>query len=1174
VGIGALNRESPRGAYPLAMLHRIARRIAAGTALALSLVATASAGPEEAPGRARIVSHKLTVRLDPKTHRLVGKDVIEFDVSKGRSTGGLFIPKVLASSVPLSSNEAGVHAATLPEGTTTLEVTYEATIFDAVRKSDAAAFVVGDDTKGVISEDGVYLSARSGWYPTTGEDGLARFDVTSYVPEPFLVVTQGGVAERSSVAAPAGFDAGTEVAPAAGAPPAEAGVRYAVAKAHARMPTDGCDLVAGPYRTTTRTVEGIEIATWFFEKHEGAQALWLDSMDAIVKRYEPILGSYPHPKFDIVENFFSSGYGMPSFTLLGSETIAYVTEGAKRSGGKIPPGYLDHEYVHGWFGNGLFVDPKDGNWCEALTTYFSNYLAKELESPEAAREHRRGILEHFAIRVKGEKDYPIRAFRTKTEEVDNDVGYGKGAMLFHMLRKRLGDENFFAAVKGLAESRIGTYVNWDDWLATLDGAWAKPFLERKGLPAVRLASATAWRAGIQPSAPEVRAEVVVDQPRGEAPWPDFDLPISIDGKLAGSVRVQGRSGVFRAAPEHARGGVIELDPDYDGLRRIAEEDLPPCLNRTLEGGETYLVAPDAPQAIASLAQALVTSKGVKRASPIPDAATALVLLNVVTPDKSWALEGLASADGNGLTLKGTRYEGAGHALLLSRADKGSRVTYYVACSEAAAARATRVPFYGWDEYVVFRDGRPVARGRLDPTPKATRGKVVVNEDVAAEVHLDVRVLGGDAFEGRAPGTKSHAALEGFLRKGGAEVPLAPGGIFEFPLGVADLVSSRDLVLTTDAGTETLKDAFRPLFHSPEREAGTPLPFAEGSGAVPLPGRLPDTSPAGLARFQEQIAAGTAPAILIIPSVPTRRGLAPLLDAPNALTPESIADLAKPGPDGKPRPRPPPAQWIGARRVRAFPGAKPLRVPVLILEDAAIERLERPPAVRSIDFAVKFSPERATWAAGKGGRNVVLGKIPKHLEGPRPPVVVVCAHYDSFGMQNGILWRGADDNASGVAAVRFATREWAAFGAPETKAGLILVYFDGEEWGLQGSRALVPALTKAYDVKAVVNVDAVGRVRDDTVYVLGLSKHPELAKKAGEALKDQGLSVGRDIDAFGYEEGSDHWPFHQAGIPALTLWASDYGTMNTASDDPDKVDPVGVARISSAVRALLLRLTRE
>ena len=449
-------------------------------------------------------------------------------------------------------------------------------------------------------------------------------------------------------------------------------------------------------------------------------------------------------------------------------------------------------------------------------------------------------------------------------------------------------------------------------------------------------------------------------------------------------------------------------------------------------------------------------------------------------------------------------------------------------------------------------------------------------DVARRVLADVETLAGDEFEGRRPGARSRPALDVYLHDAAASpVAFAPSGLFEFPLGVAELLSSRDLVLTTENGTETLKDAFRPLFASPERKAGTPIPFAEGRGAIPLPGRLPDPSPEGLALFQEQVASGVAPAVFIAPSPAARKALAPLLDAPNSLTPESLAELAKPGADGKPRARPPIAPWIGAKRIRSFPVAKPLRVPVLVLEESVVERLDRAPAVKAIDFAVKFGPERATWAAGKGGRSTVFGWIPKHLEGERPPVVVVSAHYDSFGKDGGVLYRGADDNASGVAAVREAVQaQWAKFDAPDAKAGLIVAFFDGEEWGLQGSRAMVSALKKAYDVKAVINVDAVGRVRDMTAYVVGLSKAPELAAKAVEALKGAGLSVGRDIDQYAYEEGSDHWPFHQAGIPAITLWASDYGTMNTPSDDPDKVDPVGVARVSAAVRALLLRLTRE
>ena len=189
-------------------------------------------------------------------------------------------------------------------------------------------------------------------------------------------------------------------------------------------------------------------------------------------------------------------------------------------------------------------------------------------------------------------------------------------------------------------------------------------------------------------------------------------------------------------------------------------------------------------------------------------------------------------------------------------------------------------------------------------------------------------------------------------------------------------------------------------------------------------------------------------------------------------------------------------------------------------------------------------------------------MPPGLTAERPPVVVLSAHYDGFGTVDGVLHRGADDNGSGVACVLAAVeglKEALAKGAGP-KRGLIVCFFDGEEQGLLGSRALAPALLERFDVQAVVNVDSVGRVKDDEVHVIGLSKVPELAGKAVAALEGAGLRVGRDIDAFAFAEGSDHWPFHLLGVPAIDLWASDYQTMNSADDDVEHLDPVGVARL--------------
>src|SRR5690606_3013180 len=88
--------------------------------------------------------------------------------------------------------------------------------------------------------------------------------------------------------------------------------------------------------------------------------------------YEEQIGPYPFAKFALVENFWQTGFGMPSFTLLGDRVIRL-------------PFILDtsygHEILHNWWGNGVFVNVEEGNWCEGLTTYGADYAYKEQESP-------------------------------------------------------------------------------------------------------------------------------------------------------------------------------------------------------------------------------------------------------------------------------------------------------------------------------------------------------------------------------------------------------------------------------------------------------------------------------------------------------------------------------------------------------------------------------------------------------------------------------------------------------------------------------------------------------------------------------------------------------------------------------------------------------------------------
>jgi hypothetical protein len=132
---------------------------------------------------------------------------------------------------------------------------------------------------------------------------------------------------------------------------------------------------------------------------------YLDATAQYLDAYVQILGDYPFEKFAVVENFFASGLGMPSFTLLGSGSI-------KRH--YIQPYALGHEIVHSWIGNSVFNRDDHGNWVEGLTTYLANYYWHELvQDDRQALEQRRMMLQGYNLYVRPEDDYDVSQFFRK-----------------------------------------------------------------------------------------------------------------------------------------------------------------------------------------------------------------------------------------------------------------------------------------------------------------------------------------------------------------------------------------------------------------------------------------------------------------------------------------------------------------------------------------------------------------------------------------------------------------------------------------------------------------------------------------------------------------------------------------------------------------------------------------
>ncbi|MFQ5893261.1 MAG: M28 family metallopeptidase, partial [Nitrospinota bacterium] len=235
------------------------------------------------------------------------------------------------------------------------------------------------------------------------------------------------------------------------------------------------------------------------------------------------------------------------------------------------------------------------------------------------------------------------------------------------------------------------------------------------------------------------------------------------------------------------------------------------------------------------------------------------------------------------------------------------------------------------------------------------------------------------------------------------------------------------------------------------------------------------------------------------------------------------------------------------------------LPVIFLPDSRawrqwLEAAETPPVTLRLDLHYR----RRRWPTQN-----VLGYLLGVDPILRREIVILSAHYDAMGPgPRGELFLGADDNASGVAALLEAARllvrqrQW-------LKRSLLVAAFGAEEWGLVGSRYYVAHPVRDLGrTAALLNADAIaGRTPVAVAHLIGRSHYPGLAALAEGHARELGLVVGGDIDQHAFRFGSDHWPFHRAGIPVLGFWASNYRRMGTTEDTVANLDEEKLERMA-------------
>jgi hypothetical protein len=189
-------------------------------------------------------------------------------------------------------------------------------------------------------------------------------------------------------------------------------------------------------------------------------------------------------------------------------------------------------------------------------------------------------------------------------------------------------------------------------------------------------------------------------------------------------------------------------------------------------------------------------------------------------------------------------------------------------------------------------------------------------------------------------------------------------------------------------------------------------------------------------------------------------------------------------------------------------------------------------------------------------------------------ILLSCHLDHLGKNEGKLFPGADDNASGCAMLMEVAERFALQKA-KPRRSIMFVAFDQEEAGLLGSTHFaVHPPRELKGLKAFMTADMIGRsmgeVMDEFVFVLGSESSAELRELVEKHAPNDGLKVGRlGTDLIGTR--SDYGAFREREIPFLFFSTGMHFDYHTPRDTPDKVDYPKLCKISNWIFDLTQRL---
>jgi uncharacterized iron-regulated protein len=356
-------------------------------------------------------------------------------------------------------------------------------------------------------------------------------------------------------------------------------------------PLRSINFAAGPYTVLSRQIGGdlrdLKVYTYFFKEDARLAPDYLDKAVEYIKRYERLIGPFPFKRYSIVENRLPTGYGMPGFTLLGQAVVRLPF---------IKDTSLGHEILHSWFGNAVRNDDT-GNWCEGLTTLLADqsYAA---EKGEGVQYRRNQLLRYQSYVEKGSLtsviDFQHGGDSQPMARKMRAVGYDKAGMLFHTLRREIGDEHFFAALRRFYEEKKYKEAGWKDL--------ERIFEETSGDSLTQFFGQWLLRNDI----PSLSAEQVTIEQDGGDSVVSFHLVQSTETpyRLQLPIMVKTRQGTkkeivdIETADQEVSITVdsmpteLIIDPEYNFMRKLDNAERPPVWMRFMGAEQKTAVLPE------------------------------------------------------------------------------------------------------------------------------------------------------------------------------------------------------------------------------------------------------------------------------------------------------------------------------------------------------------------------------------------------------------------------------------------------------------------------------------------------------------------------------------------------------------------------------------------------------